>query len=369
MNINMKSKYIVVIKHNLPKVSVIILNYQGKDVIENCIKSVMDSSYKHTEIILIDNKSTDGSFEIAVDALNGYKNKIIIQNEINVGFTKGYNQGMAKASGELFLLLNNDVVLDLNSISNYVDFFEKNEKVGLAEGRIINKISNIYGFTSNPNIVSLFGILHEESPPVENGEVFSKIERIYSPIGVWPMIRKDIYDIIGGYDEDYFMVEEIRDLAARVWIAGFQVGYVYDAVVYHIGRLTGVKKNYGNNISDIMLFHSTKNSVMFFIKNYQIWTRIKYILPYTILQIINTMSSLFSTGKKDFKIKIKAYLYVMKNYKKIKEKRKVVSRIRRVNDKNALRTLKHIKISNLRNILRSQKNFKEYRKDTTRKLS
>ena len=357
-------KYIFVLTHDLPKVSVIILNYQGKDIIENCIKSVINNSYKNIEIILIDNNSTDGSFEIAYTLLNGYENKIIIKNEKNLGFTRGYNIGMAHASGELFLLLNNDIILDNYSIQNYVKFFESNKNIGLAEGRIINKLPDIYDFTSNPNIVSIFGLLHEESSPKEDGTQYSKITRMYSPIGVWPMFRKDVYDIIGGYDEDFFMVEEIRDLAARVWIAGYEVGYVYDAVVYHIGRLTGVKKNYSNNISDILLFHATKNSVIFYLKNYQLKTQIKYIIPYSILQITNAFLSLTTSGRKDFKIKMRAYGYILKNYKKIRDKRKAVNKLRRVDDKKALETLIPINFNNLRYVFNSQKNFKKYRKPT-----
>lgn len=354
------------LKRDLPKVSVIILNYQGKDIIENCIKSVIDNRYQNLEIIFIDNNSTDGSFESAVSALNSYKDKIVIHNETNLGFTKGYNIGMARASGQLFLLLNNDIVLDQDSIFNYVKFFEDNENVGLAEGRIINKIPNIYGYTSNPNIVSIFGLLHEKSAPTEDGKIYSKINRIYSPIGVWPMIRKDVYEIIGGYDEDFFMVEEIRDLAARVWLSGFEVGYVYDAVVYHIGRLTGVKKNYGNNISDMLLFHATKNSIIFYIKNYQTKTQIKNAIPYTILQIVNTLFSLVYSGKKDFVIKIKAYFYIIKNYNKIIAKRKVINKLRKVDDKKALQTLERVNLTNLYYILSSQKNFKKYRKYKTK---
>lgn len=358
------NKYISVLTHDTPKVSVIILNYQGKDIIENCIKSVINNRYKNIEIILIDNNSTDGSFEVANTLLNGYENKIIIKNEKNLGFTKGYNIGMAHASGELFLLLNNDIVLDEYSIESYVKFFETNENVGLAEGRIINKLPNIYGFTSNPNIVSIFGLLHEESSPKEDGEQYRNIKRMYCPIGVWPMIRKDVYNIIGGYDEDFFMVEEIRDLAARVWISGYEVGYVYNAVVYHIGRLTGVKKNYSNNISDILLFHATKNSIMFYLKNYQLKTQIKNIFPYAILQFTNTFLSLITSGIKDFMIKVRAYGYILKNYKKIRDKRKTVNILRKVDDKKALETLINVNFNNLPYIFNSQKNFKKYRKQS-----
>jgi len=344
-----------------PKVSVVCLNYQGRGVVENCLRSLINNNYKNMEIIFIDNNSTDGSYEISLNILKDYEKKVIVRNNKNLGFTKGYNAGMKLATGEYLLLLNNDTILDRDAISNYVKFFENNKNVGLAEGRIINRIKNIYGYTSNPKIVNLFGILHEESGPTKSDESYRNITRIYSPIGVWPMIRRDVYEKIGGYDEDYFMVEEIRDLAARVWIAGYEVGYVYNAIVYHVGRLTSVKKNYGEHLSNILLFHATKNSVMFFLKNYQLSTQIKYIGPYLALKVTDLLLTLVYSDKTGIKMKIKAYYWIFKNFRKILIKRREVNKIRKVKDKIALRYLEPVNITNIRNIFASQEKFKKYR--------
>ncbi|MGC8621966.1 MAG: glycosyltransferase family 2 protein, partial [Caldisphaera sp.] len=300
-----------------PKVSVVCLNYQGKGIVEECLQSLLNNNYKNMEVIFIDNNSSDGSYEVSLKLLSNFNEKIIIRNHKNVGFTKGFNQGMRVASGEYILLLNNDVAIEKDAISNYIKFFDKNKNVGLAEGRIINRIKDIYGYTSNPKIVNVFGTLHEQSGPTPDGFQYRMITRIFSPIGVWPMIRRDVYLKIGGYDEDFFMVEEIRDLAARVWLAGYEVGYVYDAIAYHIGRLTSVKENYGENLADMLLFHATKNSLILFLKNYQLSTQVKYAGPFLLLKFFDFIFTLSVSDKNGVKMKVKAYYWVLKNFKKI----------------------------------------------------
>lgn len=328
-----------------PLCSVIILNYQGCGIIKECIMSVLNNDYKNVEIILVDNSSDDGSYEEAEKLLENFSEKKIIRNRANLGFTKGYNQGMEIAQGDYYLLLNNDTILEEHAIRNYIRFFIQNPRVGLAEGRIVNRLHSMEGYVSNPNIVSLFGILDHESGPVPGSSQFASVSRIYSPIGVWPMFKKEVYKSIGGYDEDYWLVEEIRDLSARVWLSGLEVGYVYDAIVYHIGRLTLVKATYGDNIALSGLFHATKNSLMFAIKNYELNTLIVICIPYLFVKIIDVIESL-RYGRRFFLIKLKAYLWVFQNLPKLLLKRKEISAIRKIRDRDALRFLKKINIQN-----------------------
>ena len=93
-----------------PLVSIIILNYNGKDYVEECLDSVLNQTYKNMEVIVVDNASKDGSLEILRDK---YMSKImLIENDKNLGFAEGNNVAYKKTKGEFIALLNNDAVAD-----------------------------------------------------------------------------------------------------------------------------------------------------------------------------------------------------------------------------------------------------------------
>lgn len=328
--------------------SVIIVNYQGNGLIERCLESVLNNSYRNIEIILVDNNSTDGSLDYAEKILSNFSEKTIIRNTENVGFCIGFNQGMKLARYEYMLLLNNDASIEKDALLKYLYFFEHNPNVMLAEGRILNESGTIKGYTTNPEVQFIFGILQEAGNISKDPESFGSIKRIYSPMGVWPVYRKSAYLRLGGYDEDFFHTEDIRDISARVWLSGYEVGYVYDAIVHHMARLNSVNVNYGSNISDMLLFHATKNCVSLFIKNFQAWTIIKNIVPFISLKSIDMCFDLFTFNLKDFKIKLKAYSWIVRNFQTIIQKRKNNSIMRSVNDKNALKYAKKPSIESIK---------------------
>jgi GT2 family glycosyltransferase len=339
-----------------PLVSVVILNYQGLNLIEECIKRVLNSTYKNIEIIFIDNNSNDGSFEKALNILKDKKNSIIIKNHENIGFTKGFNQGLKMSHGDLILLLNNDAFIFEDSIENYVKFFKENPDVGLAEGRIINLKDDIIIGVSTPDIINIFGILHEYVE-IPSDDYLKRKTRIFSPVGVWPMIKKEVYNKVGGYDDDFFMFEEIRDLSYRVLLNGYKVGYVYDARTYHIGRTTRPKENYGNQIKNLLIFHQTKNQLMFFYKNFSKITIIKYIIPYTFLKIFDIIQSYFRLDKYTFKSKLAGYVWFIKNLNYIKNKRKIIQKNRIIDDKEILKYLIPFQINLIKKVYLMRKNY------------
>lgn len=311
--------------------SVVILNYQGNPLVFRCIESVFNNSFSDYELIFVDNNSSDGSFEKSLVILDQKRNVKVIKNDKNVGFTKGFDIGINNSQGKYILLLNNDTVLYPDSLSNLIDFMERNPNIGLAEGRIENISGNSRTF-SDPRISVFFGMLNEARNHTFDPGPFANLERVFSPVGVWPIIRRDVYDQIGGYDNDYVHFEEIRDLAARVWIFGYEVGYVFNAVIQHVGRLTDVNTNYGKEIAQELYYHAAKNQVMFFLKNYSAKTILKYYLPYITIKTADLFYTLTVLGKAAFVAKIKAYKWILKNISTIMYKRRIIEKNRLVTD-------------------------------------
>ena len=320
------------------KLSIVLLNYQGNPVVYRCLESIFNSSYSNYELVFVDNNSDDGSYEESVKLIGHKENVKIIRNSSNLGFTRGYDIGVKNSVGEYVLLLNNDTVIYPDALAELVKFMDENPNVGLAEGRIENIDDGIHTF-SDPRIANFFGVLVEAGEHVTDPENFSNINRIFSPVGVWPIIRKEVYERVGGYDNDYLHTEEIRDLAARVWIFGYEVGYVFSAITIHVGRLTQVKENYGNKLAVELYYHATKNQLMFFFKNFSTSTIIKFYFPYISWKSADLAYTLIKLGRKAFYTKIEAYRWVMANLPQIMTKRKYINDHRIKSDKIVMQTL------------------------------
>ena len=310
--------------------------------------------YHNTQIHNIsDNNSNDGSYEKSLEIINGRKNVKLIRNSQNLGFTKGFDIGIRYSHGKYILLLNNDTVIYPDALSELVNFMNKNPSVGLAEGRIENLSDSTHTF-SDPRISIFFGILNEVGDHIANAEPLANIDRAFSPVGVWPIIRREVYDKIGGYDNDYVHFEEIRDLAARVWIFGNEVGYIYNAVSQHIGRLTEVNKNYGKDLALELYWHAAKNQAMFFLKNYSKTTILKYYFPFMITKIGDLFYTLIILGKSAFLAKLDAYKWILKNISIIMAKRRFIDKNRVVTDKFIMNYLVKVNIRTLRKLLNNR---------------
>ncbi len=119
----------------MPKVSVVILNFNGKGVLRECLKSLKKQSFKDYEVIVSDNNSSDGSQEMVRKEFPKVK---LLANDKNYGVSEGYNRGVAIAKGRLVATIANDMVLDKNWVKEAVAVF-KDEKVGCAGSYIKNK--------------------------------------------------------------------------------------------------------------------------------------------------------------------------------------------------------------------------------------
>ncbi len=328
--------------------SIIVLNYQGDPLVYGCLDSIFNSSFKNYELVFVDNNSSDGSYEKSLAIIGNRKDVIIIRNNENLGFTRGFDIGIRNSHGKYILLLNNDAAVYPNALAELIKFMNQNPSVGLAEGRIENISDGIHSF-SDPTISLFFGILSEAGEHMNDPKSLATIDRIFSPVGVWPIIRREVYDRIGGYDNDYVHFEEIRDLAARVWIFGSEVGYVYGAVTQHIGRLTEVRKNYGGKLAFELYFHAAKNQIMFFLKNYSPSSIIKFYLPYLLIKSGDLFYTLIILGRRAFITKICAYVWILRNMSSIMIKRRFIAKNRIVKDKYIMEYL----LKPDRNVLRT----------------
>jgi O-antigen biosynthesis protein len=211
------------------KTSIIILTYNKLEYTKKCIESIRQYTEPNTyEIIIIDNASTDGT----VDWLKQQKDIKAIFNENNVGFPKGCNQGIEVSSGENILLLNNDVIVTKNWLTNLLACLYSSEKIG-AVGPVTNYCSYYqtipvsYGddLDEMHNFASVYNRL--------NPDLWEQRIKL---IGYCVLIRKEVIDKIGLLDERFSPGNfEDDDYSYRIVQAGYQLVLCKDTFIHHFG--------------------------------------------------------------------------------------------------------------------------------------
>jgi len=226
------------------KLSVIIVNYNSKYYLNNCIRSIIDHTHKlHYEIIVVDNASSDGS---VYDIQNNYPGIKIIENKANLGFGKASNIGMKNATGENIVLVNNDVVLINDALSKMADFMGSNIMIGALTCKIYEKdgkaiqtncrafpapLDTIFGRSSL--MTKLFPNNSRSKKNLLYDWDYDSVREIDWASGAILMVKKEVIKKIGMLDEKYFMFWEDTDWCKRMKDAGWRIFFLPDAKVIH----------------------------------------------------------------------------------------------------------------------------------------
>jgi GT2 family glycosyltransferase len=221
-----------------PSVAVVILNWNGKDLLEQFLPSVVNSVYDNLQIVVGDNASTDES--VAFVTAN-YPAVRIIQNNKNYGFAEGYRLILNEVSADYYVLLNSDVEVPLNWIQPVIDLMESDPLIAAAQPKIKwQKQKNAFEYAGAAG-----GYLDMHGYPFCRGRIFDEIEidngqyndarQIFWASGAALFIRSDKWKEVGGLDPDFFAHMEEIDLCWRLKNLGYKVVYCPAAEVYHVG--------------------------------------------------------------------------------------------------------------------------------------
>lgn len=214
-----------------PLVSVIIVNHNGIDFVQSCISSVLSSDYPNFEVIFVDNASTDGSLDYVKRNFSSDARLKFVENSSSVGPAVGRNRGAKVAQGKYLVFLDNDTEVKANSITELVKALESDISIGSGQAKLLKAGSNYYDCAGD--YLGPLGFLIERSGGAKDEGQFDYLTDILSAKSAASIIRKDLFDKIGGFDEDFYMYLEETDLSWRVWLAGFRVVFIPQAVVYH----------------------------------------------------------------------------------------------------------------------------------------
>lgn len=220
---------------SFPLVSVIIVNYNRRALLKNCLSSLFTQSYYAVEIILVDNGSDDGSIDYVKKEFPSVK---IIPLKKNLGFAKGNNIGIREAKGELIATLNNDTEVTSHWLGELVKAMISDERVGMCASKMLF-MKNHEMINSTGICISRSGVCWDRGIFEPDSGQYESMGEVFGPCAGAALYRKKMLSKIGLFDEDFYAYMEDTDLAFRGRLAGWKCLYVPKAIVFHLQGGTG----------------------------------------------------------------------------------------------------------------------------------
>ncbi len=304
---------------NNKNISIIILNYNGKHHLIECMESIKKYQNLFVQIILVDNNSIDGSQEYL---MNYYPNIQLIFLNHNTGFSYGNNIGIHAAKGDYIVLLNNDTVVEPDWLENLYKCMTSDPSVGSCASKMVSYYDRNLLDTAGDGF-SISGAAFK-CGHMENEDQYCKDEYVFGACAGAAMYKREMLETIGLLDEDFFLLYEDADLSFRAQLAGYKCKYAADAVVYH-----KVRSSIGM-LSDTHVFYGQRNVEYAYFKNMPAG-----LIPRTLWRhlLYNILAFGYFTLKGKGLIFLKAKWDFLKNFRKVLAKRKQVQSLKVVDDK------------------------------------
>ncbi|MRH99590.1 glycosyltransferase [Kriegella sp. EG-1] len=299
------------------KIAVVILNWNGKSLLEEYLPSVIKYS-EGSFIYVIDNASEDNSVQFVKE---NYPSITVIQNTENGGFAKGYNDGLKHIDADIYCLLNSDVEVTANWISPMVKLFEEKKKVAIIQPKILDLRNKEYFEYAG----AAGGYIDQLGYPFCRGRVFQSLEKdngqydddreIFWATGACMFIRRTVFEELNGFDEDYFAHQEEVDLCWGAKNLGHVVYYTAQSHVYHLGGSTL------SNMNPMKTYLNFRNTLFSITKNLPRRKAFVIILLRLILDGIAALRFIFQLKFNHCFAILRAHLSFYRQFRKMYRKR------------------------------------------------
>ena len=311
-----------------PFVSIIILNYNGGDLVVQCLNSVLRIDYENFEVILLDNNSTDGSMTNVNNKFGSKQQVKIIMNKRNLGYAEGNNVGVMESKGEYLVFLNNDVIVDPNFLKELV-IVMKTDSIAAAQAKLMF-MDHPTKFYSAGHYIDYFGMVHVLGEFEEDKGQFDNVYDIFGAHGAAFIVKRNLFLKVGGFDSDFFLLFEESDLCWRFWLIGYRIVFVPKAIAYHKHGYAHKRSSFGRESS--LTYYFVRNRLNSILKNYS-WSRLITVLPFHAMLLLITF--FMKINQRDFgsaRALIRALVWNVRNSRVSIEKRKRVQNMRKVSD-------------------------------------
>ena len=240
------------------ELSVIIVNWNGGDLLRRCVESLATSPPSLAyEVIVIDNKSSEESIARlrVCDAARGLGPRLrVVENEENLGFGRANNQAFTLTSAPLLFLLNPDTEVTPGSVDRLVATVRSGARVGMAGPKLLNEDGSVQVSVWRGEPAAWEALLtgfhlHKLLPRRARGELllaehwdYSRRREVGQLSGAAMMLRREVLDEVGGFDERFHMYGEDNEWCVRIRRAGRRIVFEPEAVVMHLGAASSLKR-------------------------------------------------------------------------------------------------------------------------------
>lgn len=312
------------IDNALKNISIVILSYNSREDLVECIPSIRSQTYSNFEIILVDNASTDGSEEFV---RTNYPEIKVIQTGKNLGYPAGNNAGFEIAEGEYIVVVNPDTVADPEWLAELIKPLENDRTITATTSKVLmyyqkDRINACADTTHYTGLTFCRGF----NKPVSE---FNNYQEVGSFAGGSFAIRSDKLKNVNGFDPDFFLYLEDTDLSWRIRFAGGKIMYVPKSVIYHKAKLS---------ITPWKEFYLERNRYLMLLKNFDSKTLI-LLFPALVITEVVTFGHATLHGSKYIKSKLNACWWIIYNYKFVIKKRKENLSKKRITDQKFVESL------------------------------
>ncbi len=311
-----------------PKISILIVNYNGGALNASCLRYLDRQTMQDFEVILVNNSPEDTVFKSL--ALPEYAT--VLEPGENLGYAGGNNLAAKHASGEWLALLNNDAFPDkdwlellLKAAENHSDYdFFTSHQVAYDDPTIMDGTGDCYAVNGQP-------WRRDYRVPVKHANNTS--DEVFGFCGAAALIRRDDFNDVGGFDENFFCHVEDVDLSFRMRLKGKRCLHVSDAIVYHMGSATA-----GGEFGDFAFYQGLRNSVWTYIKNMPRALLLRYF-PAFLLHNIRELIFAYEIGK--LRVAFKAKFHACLGLPRVLKQRKHIQAERITDNSTLLNAMEH----------------------------
>lgn len=329
-------------------ITAILINYNTRDMLAGCLKSLSAQTHKNIKVIFIDNDSQDGSCDFIQEH---FPQVTAVCNSVNLGYAKAANQGIKMSETPYVMILNADIRFEPDYIEKCLKKMEEDKKIAAIAGKIYRYDFKNEEKTKTIDTAGLFCFRNRRI--IDNGQgledkgQFDQEQEVFGISGCCPIYRREALDnvrVFGEYlDGDFFMYKEDVDLSWRFLLFGWKNYYLPSAVTYH-GRGTGVLKRFSHwevaknrsQLSHFTKYYSFKNQRLMQVKN-ELWGNyLKNIIPIFIKDLLIAGYVLFREP-----YLVKAWFHALRQLPNALRKRAYIMKNKKVTWKEMDRWLNH----------------------------
>tara|TARA_B100001996_G_scaffold363399_1_gene331651 strand:+ start:1268 stop:2320 length:1053 start_codon:yes stop_codon:yes gene_type:complete len=317
-------------------ISIIIPHWNGIEVLSECLSSLKKSTFKSFEIIIVDNASEDGS---QLWIKENHPDIILLENNKNYGYAGGCNRGADIAKGKYLLFLNNDTVLNSDWLQPLFDKINGDDNIAAIQPKILNYYENdVFDYAGGAG-----GYMDLFCYPFARGRIFfdqeidtgqyNKAQKCFWASGTALMLRKELFNKAGKFDEIFFAHMEEIDLCWKFQSMGYDVWSEPKSIVYHKNALSLPMYSHRK------YFLNHRNSLLMLLGNYSLLTACYIGIIRFMLEFVALAYTIFKLDINHFTGILRSLIWVIFHPITILRKRLLFKKIRVLNDKDIMNSM------------------------------